>query len=60
MHKQLSQEDESLAQYTLERVRNRQLRPAPSQQMFGRVMCLRYIQRKRGGKSCYFGVRLAA
>jgi len=34
--------------------------PAPSQQMFGRVMCGRYVQRKRGGKSCYFGVRLAA
>ena len=34
--------------------------PVPSQQMFGRVMCGRYVQQKRGGKSCYFGVRLAA
>ena len=34
--------------------------PVPSQQMFGRVMCGRYVQQKRGGKSCYFGVKLAA
>lgn len=34
--------------------------PVPSQQMFGRIMCGRYVQRKRGGKSCYFGLRLAA
>ena len=34
--------------------------PVPSQQMFGRVMCGRYEQQKRGGKSCYFGVKLAA
>lgn len=34
--------------------------PVPSQQMFGRVMSWRYVQSKRGGKSCYFGVRLAA
>lgn len=34
--------------------------PVPSQQLFGRVMSGRYVQRKRGGKSCYFGVRLAA
>ena len=34
--------------------------PVPSQHIFGRVMSWRYIQSKRGGKSCYFGLRLAA
>lgn len=34
--------------------------PVPSQHIFSRVMSWRYIQSKRGGKSCYFGLRLAA
>ena len=34
--------------------------PVPSQQMFGRVMSGRYMQRNRGGKSYYWGLRLAA
>jgi len=33
--------------------------PVPSQQLFGLVMSGRFVQRKRGGKSCYFGLRLA-
>ena len=33
--------------------------PVPSQQLFGRVMSGRYVQRKRGGQSFYFGVKLA-
>lgn len=34
--------------------------PVPSQQLFGRVMSGRYVQRKRGGQSFYFGVKLSA
>ncbi len=34
--------------------------PVPSQQLFGRVMGSRYVQRKRGGKCYYWGLRLAA
>lgn len=34
--------------------------PVPSQQLFVRVMSGRYVQRKRGGQSFYFGVKLAA
>lgn len=34
--------------------------PVPSQQLFGRIMSGRYVQRKRGGQSFYFGVKLAA
>lgn len=34
--------------------------PVPTQHLFGRVMGGCYVQRKRGGKSYYWGLRLAA
>ncbi|WP_394027498.1 BRO-N domain-containing protein [Desulfovibrio falkowii] len=34
--------------------------PVPTQQLFGRVMGGHYVQRKYGGKSYYWGLRLAA
>ena len=33
--------------------------PVPTQQLFGRVMGGHYVQRKYGGKSYYWGLRLA-
>lgn len=34
--------------------------PVPSQKLFGRVMGGHYVQRRRGGKCYYWGLRLAA